>query len=289
MANKSLRFLLLICILISSFVFTPVTDVHAISLPAQMNKKFAPIVIEVGNISRLSVTIFNPNSFQLTAAHWDDVLNSVQPGIFLANPINLTNDCGGSVTGNPGGTTLTLNGGTVPPQVGSTPGECTVSVDVSSTTVGNLINTIPVGELVSTGNDGGNTVQVSNTTPASATLEVNPVQNPSVDKTFIPSTIWVGQTSMLQIEIRNNDLTTALSQTSVTDTLPTNVIVATPPSANLNGCGGSATLTAAGGAGSVTLNNSTIAPNSSCIIQVNTTSTVTDSYRNTIPANAVQT
>lgn len=290
MANKSLRFLLLICMLISSFVFTPVTVVHAISLPAQMNKKFAPIVIKAGDISRLSITIFNPNSFQLTAAHWDDVLNSVQPGIFLANPINLVNGCGGSVVGNPGDTTLTLNGGTVPAQVGNTPGECTVSVNVSSITTGNLINTIPIGELESTGNDNGNSVQISNTTPASATLEVNAVQPPSLSKSFTPNTMWVGQTSQLAIVIRNNDLTTALTQTSLTDNLPAGVTLVNPVSPTFTNCGvPPGSLTADLVTNSIALNNSTIAPNSTCTVRVNVTSSIAGTYTNTIPINSLHT
>jgi hypothetical protein len=84
-----------------------------------------------------------------------------------------------------GGTTLSLRGGTVPAQVGITPGSCTVAIDVTSTTPGNLINTLPAGVLTSMG-DGGT---ITNTSPASATLNVGGVQPPTVAKSFSPSTI----------------------------------------------------------------------------------------------------
>src|SRR5689334_3005473 len=171
--NKSVLSLLMIGGLIFS-LFGGNQTVHAqqISFPAQMNKSFAPLSIEPGGISRLQVTIFNPNLFQLTNAAWSDNLVSIQPGIFIANPANVSNTCGGSVTATSGSTTLSLSGGTVPPQVGSTPGSCTVAVDVSSVTTGNLINTIPANALSSNG-DGGT---VTNTTPASATLHVDVIQ-----------------------------------------------------------------------------------------------------------------
>src|SRR5687768_14628849 len=285
--HKSLLSLLIFSILISSILVVPGSVVHAQgpSFPAEMNKSFTPISIAAGGVSRLRVTIFNPNPFQLTNASWTDNLVGVQPGISIANPVNLSNSCGGSVTAVSGGTTLSLSGGTVPAQVGTTPGSCTVAIDVTSTTPGNLINTIPAGELTSTG--GG--VSVTNTSPASATLNVGGVQTPTVAKSFSPGTIWAGQTSQLSIVITNNNFNTTLTQASLTDDLPANVFLANPVSSTLSGCGASASLTAVSGGTSVTLNNATIAPNSTCTIRVNVTSNTQGSYLNTIPANALQT
>src|SRR5215216_711402 len=177
---------------------------------------FTTLSIEPGGISRLQVTIFNPNAFSLTNATWTDNLSAVQPGIMIANPANVSNSCGGPVIAAPGATTLSLSGGTVPPQSGVTPGSCTVGVDVTSTTPGNLINTIPAGALRSNG-DGGT---ITNTTPASATLHVGTIRPPTLGKSFSPSTMLVGQVSQLAIRIRNNDLGTALTGASVTDPLP---------------------------------------------------------------------
>jgi hypothetical protein len=55
--------------LIVSILFTPGETVAAqvLSFPAEMNKSFSPISIAAGGVSRLRVTIYNPNAFQLTA------------------------------------------------------------------------------------------------------------------------------------------------------------------------------------------------------------------------------
>ena len=253
-----------------------------ISYPAEINKEFTPIAIASGGISRLSVTIFNPNLFQITNVAWVD---NLPVGIFIANPVNLSDTCNGTVVAPAGGISLSLSGGMVPPQVGTTPGSCTVSIDVTSTTPGNLINTIPAGGLTGTGGGG----IITNTTPASATLRVDAILPPNIDKSFDPNTMWVGEVSQLTISITNTDPASALTQASLTDNLPANVILATSVSATLTGCGSSASLTAASGTGTVTLNNATIAPNSTCFIRVNVTSTVSGAYVNTIPIDALQT
>lgn len=152
------------------------THAQGLSFPAEINKSFTPLSIPSGGISRPVVVTYNPNSFALTDASWTDNLAGVQPGLFIADPPRVTNSCGGSVTAAPGSTTLSLSGGTVPAQVGSTPGEYAVGVDVTSTTPANLINTIPAGALSSRG--GGESI--TNTTPASATL--------TVSKSFSPNT-----------------------------------------------------------------------------------------------------
>lgn len=254
------------------------------SFPAEMNKSFSPLSIEPGGTARLQVTVYNPNAFPLTNASWTDNLDAVQPGMFIANPPNVSNTCGGSVSAPPGGTTLSLSGGTVPVN-GANPGSCTVSVDVTSSTPGNLINTIPAGALSSTGTQG----LVSNTTPASATLHVDLLRGPSLNKSFAPNTMLVGQTSQLTIEIRNNDLDLTLEDASLTDQLPDNVVLANPVSPSLSGCGSSAVLDADAGGSSLTLSDAAIAPNATCTIRVNVTSTLSGIYTNTIPANALQT
>ena len=148
---------------------------------SEINKSFSPITIMPGDIARLSITIYNPNVFQLINAAWSDNLVGVQPGISLANPVNLSNGCGGSVSAVAGGSTVSLSGGIVPAKVGSTNGSCIVAVDVTSTTASNLINTIPAGGSTATDSSGD---LVANTTPASATLQVSTVLPPSLNKNF---------------------------------------------------------------------------------------------------------
>ena len=284
---KKILLLFLTGILVVSILSAPAANVHAqvTTLPAEMNKGFSPISIAAGGTARLHVSIFNPNGFPLTNASWTDNLIGVQPGLVIANPMGLVNTCGGTVTAVAGSTTLSLSGGTVPAQSGSTPSSCTVTVNVTSTAVGNLINTIPSGELSASG--GGTTI--SNTDPASATLHVGGVLPPTIRKSFSASTIWAGEISQLSIVVSNNDANTTLTQASLTDNLPPDVFLANPVSPTLSGCGASASVTAVSGGTSVTLNNGTIAPSSTCTIMVNVTSNVQGAYTNRIPANALQT
>ena len=147
--HRSLRILIILFLLAGSIFVNPVTPAYAqeISIPAQINKQFDPIAITAGDISKLSVTIYNPNTYELTDAAWTDNLVGIQPGLRIADDVNLVNTCDGvtpsTVIADPGGATLSLSGATVPPQTGATPGECTVTVDVTSTTAGNLLNKIP--------------------------------------------------------------------------------------------------------------------------------------------------
>jgi LPXTG-site transpeptidase (sortase) family protein len=275
-----------------------ILNVATFDFPAEINKQFDPISIAPGDVSRLSVSIFNSNTFALNDAAWTDNLISIQPGLRIANPPNILTTCDDplanpptAVTALTGGTTISLERGKVPAQLDSNPGSCIVSVDVTSTTPGNLINTIPAGALSSTGI--GGTVTVGNTSPSSATLQVDTVVPPSITKSFNPNTVWVGQTSQLTIDIKNNDLTHTLTEVTLADILndpaPNNVVLANPVSASLSGCGGTAAalLTANSGSSSLSLNNAVIAANSTCRILLNVVSSVAGSYTNTIAIGAI--
>src|SRR5690606_24689521 len=157
----------------------------------------------------------------------------------------------------PDATIVSLTGGTVPPQTGPVPGQCYVEVNVSSVTPGNLINTIPANNLLSQGNDGGMIVNITNTTPASATITVLSVTPPSLTKSFAPNTIFVGGISRLTITINNNDANTNLTGTSYTDTLPDGVILASPSNATVTNCGSDYLLTATPGTDTIRLENAT--------------------------------
>ena len=256
--------------------------VFAASLPAEINKQFTPLQINAGGVSVMRVTIFNPNSYELTGASWADNLVGVQPGLFIANPAGIVTTCGGTVTALPGTTDLSLSGGTVPRQTGQTPGECYVEINVSSVTAGNLINTIPPKNLVSQGDDNGTIVNITNTTPASATLTVIAVTPPSITKGFVPNTILVGQTSRLTITLNNNDNSANLTGTSYTDTLPAGVVLANPVNATVTNCG-PYSLTANPGGNTIALSGATVTPNQNCVVAVDVTG-ASGVYTNTIPA-----
>jgi len=289
--SKLLRSLFLLVVLTGSLFAYPVQPAYAIAIPAEINKQFTPILIDAGGISVLRVTVFNPNTFPLTNVSWTDNLVSIQSGLSIAPPGLVDTNCGpaNTVTAIPGTTTLSLNGGTVDAQVQSTPGECYVEINVTSTTPGNLINTIPAGNLNASGDDGGTPVTISNTTPASATLTVVAVSPPSLSKGFAPNTISMGNISILSITINNNDSNTNLTGTSLTDTLPANLVLANPPfgGTGLANCGGSASLAATAGGTTIALTNATVTPSQNCVVTVNVTSATQGVYVNTIPAGPV--
>lgn len=289
MIKMRLTFAARLCLIVIFIVgaFLQPTPAYAASIPAEINKQFTPLQIPAGGVSVLRVTVFNPNTFPLTNASWTDDLIGVQPGLFIANPANVVNTCGvvGDVTAVPGTTTLSLANGTVPAQVGSTPGQCYVEINVSSVTSGNLINTIPANNLSSQGNDGGSPVSITNLTPASATITVIAVSPPALSKSFTPNTIYVGETSVLTIRLNNNDANYNLTGATYTDTLPTGLEVASPNGLTLTNCG-PGTATATPGGATILLSGATVTPALDCIVSVNVTNVPGSygAYTNTIPA-----
>ena len=271
-------------------------NVANFDFPAEINKQFNPISIAPGDVSRLSVSIYNSNVFALGNASWTDYLDGVQPGLKIANPPNVVTDCvdlllvPDAVVAVAGTATLSLSGGNVPAYSNNTPGSCTVSVDVTSITPGNLINTIPEGALSASGP--GGSFSVGNTSPSSATLNVDSIVAPSITKSFISNTVWIGQTSVLTINIKNNDLTHALSEVVLTDTVsdptPSSLVLASPVSASLTGCG-TGVLGAVSGGSEISLTGAVIPANSTCKITVNVVSPIAGVFTNNIPAGAIQT
>ncbi|CAG0958252.1 Serine-aspartate repeat-containing protein D [Anaerolineales bacterium] len=282
--NHSARSIVLAVFLALALALAQVSPVQAASLPVEINKQFTPLQIDAGGESTLKITIFNPNIYPLTAVAFTDNLVGVQPGLFIVDYLGsgsgvVSNSCGpvGSVTANPGATTISLTGGTVPAQT-TVPGQCSIEVAVSSVTEGNLINRITAGALTATGAEG----PIVNTSPASATISVIAVDPPSMSKGFNPNTIYVGQTSQLTIRINNNDADTNLTEVSFTDSLPAGVKLSTPASPVMTGCG-AGTLTAVDDTTTVSLSGGTVTPSVDCIIRVNVTG-VGGEYTNIIPA-----
>ena len=111
---------------------------------------------------------------------------------------------------------------------------------------------------------------------------------PSVQKSFAPGQVATGGTSTLTITLRNNSQpTAAVLDADLVDTLPANVVVATPANAATT-CTG--TLVATPGSGTITLQSGASIPASgSCTITVDVTSGTDGTYVNTIPAGALST
>ena len=273
------RYLLPLISFIITFVLILFVN-HQTAPPAQsqgtvagINKSFSPSTVNPGEVSSLSVSLFNSSAAPLTSSTFTD---SLPTGMSVANPPNVVNSCGGTVTASAGALSFSLSGGTVPPASGGNDGSCIVTVDVVTTVQGNSVNTIPVNGL-------NNEQNQRNAQPASATLQVRAMNNPSLNKTINPNTIRSGDSALLTITLNNNDLSIPLTNVSFTDTLPTNVTIAGAASTNCTLAPTPSTTT-----NSVTLTGATVPPSGSCIVTVPITSSVVGGpYTNTIPIGAI--
>jgi uncharacterized repeat protein (TIGR01451 family)/fimbrial isopeptide formation D2 family protein len=254
---------------ISLGLFTPNPAVAQVS---SLNLQFTPAIVNPGEVSRVSITLFNSAISQ--ALTNSALTNNLPPGMTVANPPNSSTTCGGTINATPGANSFNLAGGTVPAKVGFIDGRCTFAVDVVTTVQGNSINTILASTFT-------NTQGETNATPASTTLQVRAMNNPSLSKILAPSTIYINDQSTLTITVNNTDLNIDLHQVSLTDNLPTNLTIAASPLPSTTCSGGSVAITAT----SVNLSQATIPKNSSCTITVPVTSSTSGSYTNTIPVN----
>lgn len=152
-----------------------------IPAPSTVAKEFNPPSVSAGAVSQLVITLSNPST---TAATLTAALTDTLPGglVVAASP-NASTTCTGSgaVGATAGGTTVTLpTTRTIPAGVGTTPGSCTVSVNVTAPGCGNFINTLPANSLqTSNGNNAGAAVATLAATCA--------VVLPSQDQRQIPT------------------------------------------------------------------------------------------------------
>jgi len=240
-------------------------------------KAFSPTTIDSGGVSTLTITLSNANINPATAAAFTD---SLPAGVTIAASPSATNTCGGVLSAVALSSTLTLTGGTIPGGTSITPGACTVTVQVTATTTGSHLNTLPIGALTTSNGD--------NATEASATLTVPAPGEVTIAKAFSPASITAGGNSTLTITLSNANASPATSA-AFTDTLPPGVTIANPPSAT-NTCGGA--LTATAGSSTLTLSGGTIpggSPFGTCTITVHVTAAASGSYLNTLPAGALTT
>ena len=250
-------------------------------LAAVISKEFEPEYIIPGGVSRLTITISNPNSYALTLG--SPGLTDELPENVLFDPTSPVTDCiGGMVSTSD--STLSISGGTVPAKVDETDGSCSLSVNVTSNVAGIYANTIPAGNLKATQSD-DSTVEITNDAPADATLTV--VQPPALEKSFTPDVIVKGGISRLTITLTNNDAETELTGVTYTDTLPGGLFVDLTEGPILTNCGDEYSVTINTEGDTILLNNGSITPGASCSLSVNVTSSTKGTYTNTINAESV--
>jgi hypothetical protein len=262
--------------------------------PPTLTKAFSPASILVGGTSTLTITLLNPNATaaSLTAA----LVDTLPAGVVVAALPNASTTCTGTgaVTATAGGGTVTLSvPHAIPAGSGSTPGSCTVSVDVTGSAAGAFLDVIPANALQTTNG--------SNTLPAQATLTITPlipvppvVTPPTVAKAFNAPSVLAGGVSQLVITLSNPNTTVATLTAPLTDTLPGGLVVAPTPNASTT-CTGSGAVAATAGGSTVTLPATRTIPAGvgttpgSCTVTVNVTAPGCGNFINTLAAGSLQT
>lgn len=185
---------------------------NSITAPGQA----ATATLTLLNTGALALTNLSVTDFFTTDGTAGGTLNGM---LVAATPAATTSCPGGVVTATPNGTQFRLSGAQLAAS-GNAGDTCTVSVDVTTTVVGTIQNTIPAN-AITTAEGVTNTLATVSSLATLARL--------GAQKAFVPSTIAPGQRSRLRLRFIN-PLAVPLTAITVTDNLPAGLVV--PPGAN---------------------------------------------------------
>ncbi len=233
--------------------------------PAVISKSFSPNTINLNGVSQLNIVVSNPanNAGTINGVTFSDTYPG---GLVNASPASPAITCtsgstAGTLTGGiAGGTTTGMSTGATLAVGGS----CTITVNVTSGTVGNYSNTTSATASTNAGSG----------SPATSILSVG---KPSISKAFATNPILAGSTSLLTLTV-SNVLASGLTGLAFTDTYPAGLVNAPVPNVTTT-CGGTAIATA--GSNVITLSAGTVAALSTCTVSVYVTSNSAGVYANT--------
>ena len=218
--------------------------------PITFSKAFSPSEIGPGSVSTLQFFISSSSIGARDLAFTDNL----PAGVTVANPLSITNTCGGSITASAGGSSISFADG----QIGAG-SSCTISVNVTSSTPGTHTNTS--GPLTSSAGNSGT---------ASANLTVS-TDRPGFLKSFSPSSVFLGGRSTMTLTVDNSANPNQAIRLTFTDSLPTGMVIASPANASTT-CGGGSLSAPAGGStisyGPLLPTGASVAANSTCTIRV---------------------
>ncbi len=221
------------------------------------SKSFTPASINLGERSTLSFTIDNSaNANQAFALSFTDNLPS---GMVVADPANANSTCnGGVITATVGSGVISYGPMFFPDASVAAGATCTISVDVTTPSVGMLDNIS--GELTST--SAGPTLSSGR---ASATLDVN-VDTIHLTKSFTDDPVAPGDTVTLEFTIFNRDRGAFASDIEFTDDLDavlSGLAAVGLPASNV--CGAGSQLS---GTGLLSLTGASLGPGEFCTFSV---------------------
>ena len=233
-----------------------------------------------GEVSLLTIDITNGN-LPITGMSLTDYFTvdgtsggTVNGMVIAATPQGSTSCTGGTVTANPGDSSVTLSGASMGANE-----ICQINVNVTSLTVGGITNIIPVGSI-------GSSQGYTNVNQALTSLTTN--GSIGVVKAFSPTIIEPAQRSRMTVTILN-PTATPVSSLVLTDNLPAGMTIPAGPNATTTCSGGSISaptlgpLTMTGG----TLGGASGGISASCTLSIDVTSSVPGSITNTILTGGV--
>ncbi|MEM8503842.1 MAG: hypothetical protein AAF716_11895 [Cyanobacteria bacterium P01_D01_bin.1] len=243
-------------------------DLERTTSNMNINKAFAPNELIVGDPSTLTVTVTNPsNGIPVTELGFTDAMPENMVVFSLPDP---TTTCGGTISANPGEDFYSFSGGTL-----GSDQTCEITIQATLIETGNKINQLPPGTVESKEN-------VTNSQLAQATLNALTALRPR--KSFDPTSVEGGEPSRLTLTIENlqqdNSSGEPLGNVSITDTLPTDLVVASVPNETTDCTDGTINVTPGGTV--VEMTGATLAPQSTCEVQVDVSSRKQGDYENRI-------
>jgi uncharacterized repeat protein (TIGR01451 family) len=229
-----------------------------------VSEAFSPPTVPVGGTSQMTITLSNPNAIAITNAQFSDTYPSGM--VNASSGVVVSNSCGGSLTAVASGTMLVLSGGTVPAN-----DECSIVVAVTGTAAGVYDN--HTGVVTSANADFS--------ADASAALTVTDgglLPAPTITKAFSPSSVSVGETSLMTITL-NNPAGSAITGVNLDDVYPSGMINAPEPTVASDSCNFQELVLANGS--SAMLSNGTIPPGDSCSVVISVIGTAEGIFTNT--------
>ena len=206
---------------------TATLEITAAPIPT-FEKSFSVASMTQGEVATLTLTMNNTGA--LIDAEDVTMSDPFPSGLIVATPPNASTTCtGGTLSADADATSVVYTSGTIPDSE-----SCTIEVDVTSISVGNLVN---LTDALST--------SLGDSGTATATLEMIAAPTPTLTKSFVPSSVEIGEVSTMSFDINS---TAFIAATSVTlrDVFPTGMVVADVPNVT-NTCGGTVVANAASG------------------------------------------
>lgn len=212
-------------LVLGSAVIGTGSAVQAQGADATISAVFSPDTVIAGADTELTFTLSNTGDGGLSSVGFSQTLGTV---VNLGAIPNLISDCPGgpSFTATPGGSSISMSGGSLP--FGES---CTVSVQTTALTSGATATT----SLNTDQGDFGS---------ATDTLTVNAVDRSAISAAFSPATVGLNETSTLTFTIDNSAFATKAHFLQIADVLPVGLEIANPVQLSTT-CGSSAPILSA--------------------------------------------